>query len=317
MVTGVGGNVGQGILRNIRWRFPDLRIVATDVHAITAGHHFSDAFHQVPYAVADGYFDRIQRICADEDVALILPSTDYEVHVLGRQLAGLPPVLCSPASTTAACLDKWKTWQALKDTDAGFVETVLPRDYRGEWKEALVKPREGRGSRGVVINPVDPASFDDSFIVQRLLRGREITAAFYVTKTGRMLGPITFMRLLQHGMTERCEVVFDYDEQLRAKMRALAAAMDVRGPVNLQAIVEDDGNVVLFEVNCRYSGTNSIRARLGFEDVKYGIEEYLYGIAPEPGPITGGSAIRIMMDLVYPGVGLAEIRPGGHRSFLT
>lgn len=317
LVTGIGGNVGQGILRNIRWHFPEMRIVATDVHLITAGHHYCDAFYQVPYAFEDGYSARIQQICAEETVSLIVPSTDYEAYYLSQQPEGLPAVICSPASATAACLDKWKTWLALKDTRARFVETALPRDYRGEWSATLVKPREGRGSRDVIVNPADPTSFDDSYIVQRLLRGREITSAFYVTKTGQILGPITFVRSLQHGMTERCEVVFDYDDQLREIMHEVTAGLGVRGPVNLQAIVEEDEMVRLFEINCRYSGTNSIRARLGFEDVRYGIEEHLYGIEPEPGAVVFGSAIRIMMDLVYPGVGLTEIGPGSRRSFLA
>ena len=49
LVTGIGGNVGQGILRNIRTIYPDLRLVGTDIGRATAGHYFCDAFHQTPY----------------------------------------------------------------------------------------------------------------------------------------------------------------------------------------------------------------------------------------------------------------------------
>lgn len=56
----------------------------------------------------------------------------------------------------------------------------------------------------------------------------------------------------------------------------------------------------LFEINCRISGTNSIRHNLGFQDVKYGVQEYLFNEIPDsPNPIEG-IATRILMDVIYP-----------------
>ena len=36
LVTGIGGNVGQGVLRNIGASFPELRLVGTDIGTVTA-----------------------------------------------------------------------------------------------------------------------------------------------------------------------------------------------------------------------------------------------------------------------------------------
>jgi carbamoyl-phosphate synthase large subunit len=58
---------------------------------------------------------------------------------------------------------------------------------------------------------------------------------------------------------------------------------------------------VPFEVNCRISGTNSVRSNFGFEDVKYTLEESLYGRRPSAVNITEGVAARILMDVIYPG----------------
>ena len=42
----------------------------------------------------------------------------------------------------------------------------------------------------------------------------------------------------------------------------------------------EGGDVVPFEINCRYSGTSSTRAQLGFPDVAYGVQKYVLGEEP-------------------------------------
>jgi len=50
LVTGIGGNVGQGILRNIlKTKFP-IRIVGCNVADFSAGNHLCDSFYKVPFA---------------------------------------------------------------------------------------------------------------------------------------------------------------------------------------------------------------------------------------------------------------------------
>jgi carbamoyl-phosphate synthase large subunit len=75
---------------------------------------------------------------------------------------------------------------------------------------------------------------------------------------------------------------------------------DIRGSANLQSIVTPEGHIVPFEVNCRISGTNSIRSNFGFEDVRYTVEEYLYQTPLTEPHVINGVAVRIMMDVIYP-----------------
>ena len=75
---------------------------------------------------------------------------------------------------------------------------------------------------------------------------------------------------------------------------------DLRGAANLQSIVTKEGEIYPFEVNCRISGTNSIRANFGFKDVQYTLEEYLYKQEPSPIQLSKGVAVRILMDVIYP-----------------
>jgi carbamoyl-phosphate synthase large subunit len=317
LVTGIGGNVGQGILRILRQHFPSFRLVGTDIGTLTAGHHFCDAFHRVPYSYDPAYAEVMTQICHRERVDLIIPSTDYEVLYLGQIAAELPQLIVSPPETSQIFIDKLKTYHAFKEANLPFARSWLPGEYNGECAEIIVKPREGRGSRGLHINPADPGLFDDTFMVQELHTGQEITSAFYVKNKKRLHGMMTFERSLASGMTERCQITNSCEEALYPLVEAMIQRFDLRGPCNIQSIVTAEGHVVPFEVNCRYSGTSSIRAQLGFPDVVFGVEEYLLRREPSaPTPKSSGSAIRVYMDIVYPGRELDAIGPGAGDSYV-
>lgn len=302
LVTGVGGNVGQGILRSILKTGFQIRIVGCNVTDFSPGNHLCDAFYKVPYAMADDYIDTINKIVVAEQVDLIIPSTDYEVYYLSLHQEKLKTkVVVSEISTAKTYLDKYISYVFHNDNDLPFAESYLPKDYpQGKFNEIIVKPREGRGSRGININPDNLSVFDDSYMVQELIKGKEITTAFYVNKNNELHGFINMERTLENGATNECFVNRTYDNQLEQILKKLIAKNKFVGSANLQSIVDDAGNIVPFEINCRISGTNSIRSNFGFEDVKYTLEEHLYDRKPSETNITEGSAVRILMDVIYP-----------------
>mgnify|MGYP000076481693 FL=1 len=48
LVSGIGGNVGQGIIRNINKVFPNVIIVGVDINDFSSGNHLCDIFYKVP-----------------------------------------------------------------------------------------------------------------------------------------------------------------------------------------------------------------------------------------------------------------------------
>lgn len=310
IVTGIGGNVGQGVLRVLRQRYPEFRLIGVDVGKLTAGHYFCDVFYTVPYSYAPGYSELICEICRREEVDLIIPATDYEVYYLGKMAHSLPVLIASPPEVAWTFIDKYETWRCFSAAGIPFADSRLPADYRGEFSENIVKPREGRGSRNIYLNPSDLSIFDDSYLIQRLYHGVEITTAFYVKKDRIVHGMITFERSLVAGTTERCQIVRNHDDNLRKIVTHMVELLDIKGPCNVQSIVTDEGDIIPFEINCRYSGTSSIRSQLGFPDVVFGIQEYLLGIQPEPPVTMEGAAIRLYLDLIYPDKEMNAIQPG-------
>lgn len=303
LVTGTGGNVGQGVLRNIRDLKHNIRIVGTDIARFTAGNHLCDATYAVPYSYDPGYVGAISTIISAENVDLVIPTTDYEVYYLSlnRDTLGAT-VAASDAELAKIYLDKYLSFQHHQKHGIPFAPSWLPKDYDGPASGIIVKPREGRGSRGLHIDPAAPRDFSDEYMVQPLLRGREITTAFYVTRQGHLHGHFTMERELTNGATSKSVVTRAYDAEIEKILLKMLAVKGLRGSVNLQSMVSDSGEIMPFEVNCRISGTNSIRHNLGFRDVAYTLQEHLYGEDPEPVRPIDGIAIRLLTDVIYPGM---------------
>ena len=301
LVTGIGGNVGQGILRNICSLNLPIRLIGTDVESFTAGNHLCDFSYKVPYSYDESYIPTLQQIIDKEQIDLVIPSTDYEVYYLSENKKLLnATILASDSKTSKTYLDKYETYKYLSSNSIAFAKSWLPEDYDFSEKEIIAKPREGRGSRGILINPENPTQLPTGYMIQPLHRGLEITTAVYVNKEGKLHGLFTMERSLTNGTTTESKVVFDYDAEMIIIAQKMIDLGGLVGSFNIQSIVTSENEIIPFEINCRISGTNSIRHNLGFQDVKYAIQEYLLNEHPdEPKPIEG-IATRILMDVVYP-----------------
>lgn len=301
LVTGIGGNVGQGILRNIKATGFPIMTVGTNITDFSAGNHLCDTFYKVPYAYEPSYIITMQQIVKNEGVDLIIPATDFEVYYLSENQEVLGcDVAVSEANTAAIYLDKYATYLHHKKHAIPFADSFLPSKYVSTGKPSIAKPKKGRGSRGIVLNPTDFSGFsDEDYMVQELVEGTEITTAFYVNKQQKLHGLITFERILENGTTTHCKVTIDHDAQLEEMINLMISQAHFKGSANVQSIVTKEGKIIPFEINCRISGTNSIRANFGFEDVKYTLQEWLYDQVPSEVKIKKGVATRVLMDVIY------------------
>jgi carbamoyl-phosphate synthase large subunit len=301
LVTGVGGNVGQGVLRNIRSLKLNINIIGTDIANFTAGNHLCDVTYVVPYSYSESYIPIIKKIIEKENVQLIIPTTDYEVYYLSLNQSFLNSnVAVSNVDVAKIYLDKYLTYLHHSELKIPFAKSWLPSEFENEVSEVIVKPREGRGSRGIYLNPENPKEFSDDFIIQPLHKGIEITTAFYIKKNGTMHGLFTMERELTNGTTSKSNTTKKYDKEIEKIIMKMIEHEGLLGSINIQSIVDAQNNIVPFEVNCRISGTNSIRHNLGFKDVQYTIQEYLFDEEPDSVKPIDGIAVRLLYDVIYP-----------------
>lgn len=302
LVTGIGGNVGQGILRNIRSLGWPIRIIGCDIASFTAGNHLCEQSYKVPYSYDANYITEINKIVDLEEVDLVIPSTDYEVYYLAvnKERIKAAIVTCD-AAVAKLFLDKYRTYQYFTENNIPFAKSWLPRDYDHSQQDFIAKPREGRGSRGIMINPESIADLGDNYMIQPLHKGIEITTAIYVDRHGKLHGIFSMERKLENGTTSQTIVNDKYDSEFKKIAQQIVNLGGIRGSINLQSIVDEQGNIFPFEVNGRISGTNSIRHGLGFQDVKYAVQEYLYQEDADAIAPIKGIATRILLDVIYPG----------------
>ncbi len=303
LVTGIGGNVGQGIVRNIRGTRYKARIIGANITEFSAGNHLVDAFYKLPFGYELNYIPEIKKIIEKENVDLIISSTDFESYYLALCQGELQCLVAgSESQTSGMYLDKYLTYLNHKTSKIAFAESCLPSNYKGQYSQALAKPRKGRGSKGLLFNINDVSGLtDDEYMIQELHTGIEITSAVYRRyKDGEVHGIISMERTLENGATTYCKVVTEYDnEVIKIAQSMCENNSGLKGSFNIQSIAKSNGEVIPFEVNCRISGTNSIRAAFGFKDVQYTIEELLWNIEPEKPIITNGVAYRYLTDVIY------------------
>jgi carbamoyl-phosphate synthase large subunit len=153
-----------------------------------------------------------------------------------------------------------------------------PRDVAavpGPW---IVKPRAGRGSRGLQLLDSRPAvlaamAADGELIAQTRLTGREFTADALVARDGQLLTVVPRWRLETKAGISVKGMTFESEPVTELVGWALAA-VGLTGPANVQGFVADDGTATVMEINPRFSGGLPLTLAAGADVVS----AYLTGI---------------------------------------
>lgn len=204
------------------------------------------------------------------------------------------------------CLDKKRTMDVLESQGHRVPKSKLIQGL-GQIPEVrffpvVVKPRVGGGgSRGLFICQTAEDLRDIYKILMRSYGSREIYVQEYVgTETSevtigvlssrdgdpvsvailkRNLSSTLSLHARQPNLTNRADLG-DYlavssgvsqgkmikDEEIESQALAIARSIDSKGPINIQGRMVD-GQLVIFEINPRFSGTTSARAVFGVNEV--------------------------------------------------
>jgi carbamoyl-phosphate synthase large subunit len=278
LITGIGGDIAQSVAKLVRQRFPDFRLVGTDMGVEHGGRLFVDGLRIVPAAASPDYTAALLKIVEAERVDHVVPMSEPELEVL------LPLIekgehtswVTAGPKVIAAGIDKLETAQALAHLGiptpwTSAVATGQPREL-----PCILKERFGSGSRGVYIvkdeedlrylAPRHPAG-----VFQQLLGtpDAEVTCAVYRTADERV-ATLQMRRRLVGGFTGWAETIADH--RVAAMCEQVAEGLQLRGAMNVQLRLTSDGPRI-FEINPRYSSTVLMRAGIGFNDVAWAFDE--------------------------------------------
>jgi carbamoyl-phosphate synthase large subunit len=316
LVTGVGGGVGQSVLKALAQT--SYGVVAADSEALAAGLYAAPNAYEGRYASDARFIDRLLEICLSGQCGLIFPGHDVELLPLSENIEsftshGIVPVVSSP-QIIRLCDDKLATNAFLRSLALPTPESQMLCDVAAFERPVVLKPqRGGARSRSTYVATteeefnlfrqlVDP----DNCIVQEYIEGDEYTCGS-VTLDGESLGVIVMRRVLRDGDTYKAFV--EHNPNLEATVRTIVEALKPFGACNIQLRVRN-GQAYVFEINARCSGTTAARALAGFNEPKI-IADYLQtGLAPTFS-IREVTILRYWQELVVPNAHIEQMRQTG------
>lgn len=317
LVTGVGGPLGQAIVKAARQSRLSNRVIGTDRALLSVGFDWVDAAYVLPDCRhADQYIAAMIDICQRERVDLVLPGSEGEIRVLSEYAARISSkaaarLIVPPLSVLDVCFDKLETcrfldknglhgprYAGLGDADA-LVELINDLGF-----PLLAKPCRGSGSQGIFLVRSDLdldyiRSLGREYVVQEYLLPdeEEYTVGVFTDIRGNQNHGICMRRELAAGNTYRAWVT-DHAAVL-AEASRVVEKLRIVGPCNVQIRVTARGPIP-FEINPRFSGTTGMRAHFGYNEVEMAIQSFVLNEPILPPSLVYGTALRYWEEVYLP-----------------
>lgn len=296
MITGGGGAGNEAIFRLLSDRY-ELYFVDSDISKIDPTIPLSNK-RQIPLATDNNFLVALKKLCFDLRVDLLIPSVDEELLLIAESAGhwGETQIMLPHASYVEAMSDKLAMIRALEAQGILAPETEsLDQDITKFVFPCIVKPREGRGSRGVfsVTNEREVQAFREKIgndanrqVLQRQYFGVEYTVQMISNSQRELLCAVPVKISVKKGVTISAEV--DDNILVINACELIHEKIPCAGTYNIQLILTADGNVYPFEINPRISTTFCLVLASGVDP----IDLFFNGKANlSPYPFTNGTAL--------------------------
>ena len=235
--------------------------IAADVNRLAPALYHAERYELVVRVDDPGYMAQLSSLVDEHDVDLVVPLTDLDQHILASARDELgAPVLLAPAEVTRQMGDKYLAHQTLErigiPSPPSWLPDALPDDLAFP---VALKAREGFGSRHIYrANGREELDFHlartpVSSFVQAWCLGEEFSIDVLCDFEGRCLNAIPRTMIESKG-GESIKGMTIKDWDLIEYGRRVAEALPIWGPANIQCFREQDGTLLVTDVNPRFGG---------------------------------------------------------------
>lgn len=289
-ITGVGGGVGQSILKSLA--NTDYNLVALDGESLGAGLYVTNKSYLIPYVKDPNYINRLLEICEKEKIDLLFPGLDAELmslslHREAFNAIGTTVVVSDPRVITISN-NKQETYNQLVKAGVNLPPTYNALNFSPKLEDfpLILKPKlDGARSKNIfvlknvnewksIVEKMGDAIPD--FIVMEYIEGDEYTCGS-INLENSCKGIIVMRRILRDGDTYKCFV--EKNEIIEKEVRLVLETIKPFGACNVQLRLRN-GIPYVFEINARCSGTTAARTLSGFNEPKMIADYLLKGIEP-------------------------------------
>ncbi|MDB9913111.1 ATP-grasp domain-containing protein [Flavobacteriaceae bacterium] len=290
-VTGVGGGVGQSILKSLQGT--EYNVIALDGEILGVGLYASKKGYLIPYANSPNFIKVLLEICEKEKISLLFPGLDAELMPLALnkeafEAIGTTIVVSNP-SVIKVSDNKQETYNQLIKAGVTVPFTAPMENFFASDKDfpLIIKQKVG-GARSkniylsrnqkeweTIKNKIGAASGD--FIVMEYIEGDEYTCGS-INMNNSCKGVILMRRVLRDGDTHKCFSVIN--PIIEQAVRNVLDAIKPFGACNVQLRMKDNIPYI-FEINARCSGTTASRTLCGFNEPKMIADFLLKKIEPK------------------------------------
>jgi len=277
LITGAGGPAGT----NIIYFFPkSVDVIACDAdpkakkRLSVVGKNVK--FYKVPLARDEAFQAELTKIVDEEEIDYIIPTVDEELIVFSDSNAAyMDRVIISPKKTIKTCLDKKSLYDFFdgKPFCPKFITAYNKRQLKEVFgkEPVFMKPRKGRGSRGVKfydnVDAIPDEKINTDNVFCEFLPGQEYTTDVMCDMKGKPLVIIPRKRLdIDQGISVLGET--EKRKDVIENIKEICGELVFRGAVNIQFKLDQKGKAKLVEINPRFSGGLPITFASGVNTVE-------------------------------------------------
>ncbi|MEZ4599284.1 MAG: ATP-grasp domain-containing protein [Syntrophotaleaceae bacterium] len=327
LLTGAGGDQSIFIWKALKQSALNTRIVACDSSYLSVGLYRTDLGYVIPNATSKDFLPKIKEIIRIEKIDIVMTGGMAEMMVLAEHSEEITNetgayVVAPPFEALKVAGDKWLLVNFLRERGFNHPRSCIPGndDELIRFQQEvpfpyIVKGRFGAGSRQLSMarnsQELDHLmSVLEKPIIQEYLLpdDGEFTVGCFCDRDSRAVGTIVMKRTLGHGLTHKAQVLFH--DEISGYCESIAEKLGYVGPLNLQLRLTDRGPV-LFEINPRFSSTESARAYFNFNMPEMCIRHFLFHQdIPRP-QVKTGYFFRIFDDVFVDGMAVEKTRATG------
>jgi UDP-2,4-diacetamido-2,4,6-trideoxy-beta-L-altropyranose hydrolase len=266
----------QNAVRKIH---PDAKVIAGDICKDALSSFVADKFWVMPKANEENVLDIINS-CHSNNIRIIFPTRDGELKFWAANAERFRSVgisvIVSPEAAINICIDKVAFSEFGELHKLPFIPSV-ESPFALTAKHFVVKERYGAGSRDIGLNlnlkqALAHARKLKSPIFQPYVMGVEISIDAWLNKKNKIKGLILRKREIVSNGESQVTSTFR-NSNIELKIKNTLEALNLSGPVVLQAIIDFEGGLHVIECNARFGGASTIAITAGLDSLYWSLLE--------------------------------------------